>query len=78
MSLEVAILVGVLQIFFIVICHVKSIILCESDPLTETLSGRCNNHFNGISGANKVMNGNRFITRPLLLICVKNFPVIHT
>ena len=78
MSLEVVILVGVLQIFFIVICHVKSIILCYFVPLIETLLGGCNDHFNGISGTNKVMNGNRFITRPLLLIRVKNFPVIHT
>ena len=78
MTLEVAILVGVLQIFFIVICNVKSIFLCEFAPLIETLFGGCNNHFNGISGTNKVMNGNRFITRPLLLIRVKNFPVIHT
>ena len=78
MSLEVAILVGVLQIFFIVICHVKSIILFYFVPLIEILLGGCNDHFNGISGTNKVMNGNRFITRPLLLIRVKNFPVIHT
>ena len=78
MSLEVAILVGVLQIFFIVICHVKSIILFHFVPLIETLLVGCNDHFNGISGTNKVMNGNRFITRPLLLIRVKNFPVIHT
>jgi hypothetical protein len=78
MSLEVALLVGVLQIFFIVICKVKLIILCEFALLTETLLSALNNHFNGTSGTNKVMNGNRFITRPLLLICVKNFPVIHT
>ena len=78
MSLEVALLLAILQIFFIVICHVKSIILCEFAPLVETLLGGCNDHFNGISGTNKVMNGNRFITRPLLLIRVKNFPVIHT
>jgi hypothetical protein len=78
MSLKVALLLAILQIFFIVICNVKSIILCDFAPLTETLSGGCNNHFNGISGTNKVMNGNRFVTRPLLLIYVKNFPVIHT
>ena len=78
MSLEVAILVGVQQIFFIVICHVKSIILCEFPPLIETLLGGCKNHFNGMSGAIKVMSGNRFITRPLLLIRVKNFPATHT
>ena len=78
MSVEVAILVGVLQIFFIVICNVKSIILCDCAPLIKTRLGACNNHFNGISGTNKVMNGNRFITRPLLLIFIKNFPVIHT
>jgi len=78
MSLEVALLSAILQIFFIVICNVKSIILCGFAPLIDALFGGCNNHFNGISGINKVMNGNRFITRPLLLIRVKNFPVIHT
>lgn len=78
MSLEVALLLAILQIFFIVIFCVKSIILCENAPLIETRSGGCNNHFNGISGTNKVMNGNRFITRPLLLICVENSSVIHT
>ena len=78
MSLEVALLLGILQIFFIVICHVKSIIFFYFVPLIKTRLGGCNNHFNGISGTNKVMNGNRFITRPLLLVRVKNFPVIHT
>ena len=78
MTLEGALLLAILQIFFIVICHLKLIILCEFALLTETLLSGLKNHFNGTSGTNKVMNGNRFITRPLLLIRVKNFPVIYT
>ena len=53
-------------------------ILFEFDLLTETLLSGLNNHFNGTSGTNKVINGNRFITRPLLLIRVNNFPAIDT
>lgn len=78
MSLEVALLLGILQIFFIVISLVEIVFFCEFTLLTETLLSGFNDHFIGTSGTNKVMNGNRFITRPLLLISVKNFPAIHT
>ena len=77
MSLEVALLLGILQNFFIVISYVEIVFLCEFTLLTETLLSGLNNHFNGTSGTNKVMNGNCFITHSLLLIRVKNFPVIY-
>jgi len=51
-----------------VIYDVGIAILFEFDLLTETLLRGFYNHSIGTSGANIVMNGNRFITRPLLLI----------
>jgi len=78
MSLEVALLLGMLQNLFMVIQDVGVAFFCKFHLLTKTLLSRFNDHSIGISGTNIVMNGNRFITRPLLPIRIKNFPAIHT
>jgi len=38
--------------------------LCKSYLLTQILLSRLNDHSIGTSGTNKVMNGNRFMSRP--------------
>jgi hypothetical protein len=78
MSLEVALLLGMLQILFMVIQGAGIAFFCKFHLLTETLLSRSNDHSIGTNGTNKVMNGNRFISRPPLLIRIKSIPATHT
>jgi hypothetical protein len=78
MSLEVALLLGILQILFMVIQGLGIAFFFKFHLLTETLLSRFNDHSIGTNGINKVMNGNRFISRHPQLIRKKSIPATHT